>query len=707
MASRLCPPLTRVLHQPNPVAVELNRDEAYQFLARDSQALEQAGFHVSLPAWWDEPQDGSLQLQMSLRDTSALTPDDRTVPDVHGRHVDLDWTMVWQDQELSVPDLNRIATAASPLIFMNDRWLRLNEDQIRAARQILTYREQPQRISLIQALNLLQEQERPAGQDGLLSRYAEAGTESASTMPVQQVSLQGRIRDVWRRLQDTTRDAHRDEPGGFVGKLRPYQKRGLAWLWYLHEIGLGACLADDMGLGKTVQTIALFLEQERIRPAAERWTRLLICPTSVMRNWQRELARFAPSLRTYIHHGSHRLPGPDLARHLDHVDVVITSFGTARVDQEHLRQIVWHSLVVDEAQNIKNPGAKQSQAIRSFPGQHRLALTGTPLENSLIELWSILDFLNTDYLGSRALFQRRFLRPIEGGNSQQHLQHLKQLVQPFILRRLKSDPDVIRDLPAKQEISVFCDLTPEQTHLYAQAVERALPHLQDLEGFQRRGSILALLTRLRKIVNHPAMLEEDFQDLEGRSGKLDRFMEMLSEARANHNKALVFTTFIRMGEILQQQIRQTWQYEPDFLHGGVSMRDRQQMVDRFQEGGQDIPILLLSVRTGGVGLNLTAANQVYHYDRWWNPAVENQATDRAHRIGQTRRVQVFKYIMSGTVEEHVDNLLRTKAQLAQDVLGSGEEWLTRLTNEQLQELLTLHQPPAAAGHDAALEVAGP
>ncbi len=707
MASHFCAPIARVLNEPNPVAIGLTHREAYQFLAQDSQALRQAGFHLSLPVWWDQSKDMGLKLGMVLRDADGQIQSDDSTVDVNRREFELDWHMMLQDRELGPTDLGRIARSETPLIFMNDQWLRMNEVQIRAARQILAYRAQPQKVSLIQALNLLQERETPNGQTQLLSRFAVPEAEATPAMPVHLVSLQGRIHDVWHRLQHVAREAWREEPRGFTGKLRPYQKRGLAWLWYLYEIGLGACLADDMGLGKTVQTIALFLEQERSRPPQAKWARLLICPTSVMRNWQRELSRFAPSLQCYIHHGSQRLQGLDLKQHLKSTDVVITSFGTARVDQEFLRQIPWHTLVVDEAQNIKNPGAKQSRAIRSFPGQHRLALTGTPLENSLIELWSILDFLNTDYLGSQTEFQRRFLRPIEGENDRQRLTSLKQLVQPFVLRRLKSDPEVIRDLPAKHEINILCDLTPEQTHLYAQAVELAMPQLQGLAGIRRRGSILALITQLRKIVNHPAMLEEDLQELEGRSGKLDRFMEMLSEARENQNKALVFTTFIRMGEILQHQIQQTWQCETDFLHGGLSMKTRQQMVDRFQTEGQDRPVLLLSVRTGGVGLNLTAANQVYHFDRWWNPAVENQATDRAHRIGQTRRVQVFKYIMSGTVEEHVDNLIRSKATLAQDVLGSGEEWLTQLTNAQLQDLLTLRLPEAFDDHSVPHRLSGP
>ncbi len=697
MASHMCAPITRVLHEPQPIAVTLSHDEAYQFLTQDSQVLAQAGFQITLPAWWTSSPDTALQLQMLIQDTDTSIQNAAEAVDVHSRNFNLDWNLVAADRELSTTELGQLATADSLLVFMNDRWLHVNEDQIRAARQILAYRTRPQKVSLIRALHLVQEQGTPHGQAQLLSQFGDTEADFTSTLPVHQVALQGRLREVWHRLQHTARDASRTEPRGFVGQLRPYQKRGLAWLWYMYEIGLGSCLADDMGLGKTIQTIALFLEQERIRPPHIQWPRLLICPASVMRNWQRELARFAPTLNAYIHHGPQRLQGPELQKCLASFDVVITSFGTARVDQNLLRSIAWHSLIVDEAQNIKNPLAKQSRAIRSFPGQHRLTLTGTPLENHLLELWSILDFLNADYLGSQTHFQQRFVHSSANTNGRERLHDLKHLVQPFVLRRLKSDPEVVRDLPAKHEINIFCDLTPEQTHLYAQAVEQALPRLQGLEGIRRHGTILALITRLRKIVNHPAMLEEEPRTLEGRSGKLIRFMEMLAEARENQDKALVFTTFVRMGEILQQLIQQTWQCETDFLHGGVSMRARQQMVDQFQQGGQDRPVLLLSVRTGGVGLNLTAANHVYHYDRWWNPAVENQATDRAHRIGQTRRVQVFKYIMSGTVEEHVDNLLQRKAALAQDVLGSGEEWLTRMTHAQLQDLLMLRLPTVLQG----------
>ena len=303
----------------------------------------------------------------------------------------------------------------------------------------------------------------------------------------------------------------------------------------------------------------------------------------------------------------------------------------------------------------------------------------------------MLDFVNRGYLGTQANFFRRYIRPIEGQDDRQRLEHLKRIVQPFVLRRLKSDPDVISELPEKQEITVTCDLSPEQTLLYAGAVSGARSGLKSLEGIRRRGTILALITKLKKITNHPALLQEDDAELSRRSGKLDRLMEMLEESLDNQNKAIIFTTFVRMGMFLQQSLQEKLDVQADFLHGAVDLSRRQEMVDRFQNGGQQVPILLLSLRTGGVGINLTAANQVYHFDRWWNPAVEQQATDRAHRIGQSKRVQVYKFMVAGTIEEHIDNLIRDKTSLAEEVLGSGEAWLTELSNERLFELLSLPQ----------------
>lgn len=698
-ASRHSPCLQPLVRQPGLQAVELNREEAYRFLTQDAPALMGAGFQVHLPLWWTDAERSRLEVRLEVL---ATDEDEESSEDAAAGEYEVRYDLTVDGEVLDDAGLSQIAMAGSPLIYMNERWLQVNQGQIRAARYLLATRESTRRVGLLQALQIMQEQaDDEAGKAASDRGHARFGDDHREfeALKVSEVTVPDRLRTIWRRIRSVARDEERLEPPGFVGTLRPYQRRGLAWLWYLHQIGLGACLADDMGLGKTVQAIALFLEQERTPSPQGHRSRLLICPTSVLRNWKRELQRFAPGLRVMLHHGGGRARQAELQARVEATDVVLTSYGTARVDQAALGRIHWHTVVLDEAQNIKNPSAKQTAAVRSLRSRHRFALTGTPIENRLMEVWSILDFLNGAFLGSRQDFKRRFIQPIEGEANGERLGQLQRIVQPFILRRLKSDPEVISDLPEKHEIDVVCDLSSEQTDLYARAVEDSLPHIREMDGMHRRGSILALMTQLRKIANHPALLDEDAAIAEaheygGRSGKLDRFAEMLTESLDGRNKVLVFTTFVRMGQILQAHIARRLGVEPDFISGRVPHGTRQQMVDRFQEGGQDHPVLILSVRTGGVGINLTAANQVYHFDRWWNPAVEDQATDRAHRIGQTRRVQVFRYIMAGTVEEHVDRLIRQKGQLARDILGAGTEWLTELSDDQLYELLTLPHPDA-------------
>ena len=696
-ASRHSPCVQPLVRQPGLQAIELSREEAYRFLTKDAPALMGAGFHVHLPVWWTDAERGRLQVRLEVREVDEVG--EPSEQEAFGEY-EVGYALIVDGDPLDDIGLSQIAMAGSPLVYMNEQWLQVHQGQIRAARHLLATRGAPRRVGLLQALQIMQEQaDDEHGATRGTSRDARFGSSyrEYQALEVAGVTVPDRLRAIWQRIRSVAREEERSEPPGFVGTLRPYQRRGLAWLWYLHQIGLGACLADDMGLGKTIQAIALFLEQERTPSPEGHRPRLLICPTSVLRNWKRELGRFAPGLRVMLHHGGGRARRTDLYARVRDTDVVLTSYGTARVDQAVLGRIHWHTVVLDEAQNIKNPSAKQTMAVRSLRSRHRFALTGTPIENRLLEVWSILDFLNGAFLGSQQDFKRRFIQPIEGESNGERLRQLQRMVQPFVLRRLKSDPEVISDLPEKQEIDVICDLSSEQTDQYARAVEATLPHIRELDGMRRRGSILALMTQLRKIANHPALLDDDEilsdnPEYGGRSGKLDRFTEMLTESLDGRNKVLVFTTFVRMGQILQTHIARCLGFTPEFISGRVPHGARQQMVDRFQEGGQAYPVLILSVRTGGVGINLTAANQVYHFDRWWNPAVEDQATDRAHRIGQTRRVQVFRYIMAGTVEEHVDRLIRQKGQLARDILGAGTEWLTELSNDQLYELLTLRHP---------------
>jgi SNF2 family DNA or RNA helicase len=512
-------------------------------------------------------------------------------------------------------------------------------------------------------------------------------------LPLDSVIVSGWLETALERLHLQQPLLTITEPKGFVGELRAYQRRGVGWLAHLRQLGLGACLADDMGLGKTIQAIALLLyvRNEAVReygPDARLVPTLLICPTSVVANWRREIERFAPELRTLVHHGNNRLAGEDFVEAVRTHDLIITSYGTARRDIEMLKDYVWSDLILDEAQNIKTPSAKQTQAVRRLLADSRIALTGTPVENRLSELWSIMEFLNPGYLSRQEQFRQRYIVPIERYNDGERTDELRRLVQPFLLRRLKSDPTIISDLPEKNEMVVYCSLTREQAALYEKVVQESLNELNRTDGIQRRGLVLALLTKLKQITNHPAHFLKENGPLGGRSGKLNRLGEMLEEAVAVGDRALIFTQFVEMGHLLQRHLAETLGVEALFLHGSTPATQRDKLVQAFQsEDGP--PIFVLSLRAGGSGLNLTRANHVFHYDRWWNPAVENQATDRAFRIGQLRNVQVHKFVVAGTLEERIHDLIESKQALAQSIVGSGEDWITELDTDQLRDLLML------------------
>ncbi len=480
-------------------------------------------------------------------------------------------------------------------------------------------------------------------------------------------------------------------PAGFTGQLRPYQQRGLAWLAFLASLGLGACLADDMGLGKTVQLLALLLaERERYRPSGRRKRiapTLLICPVSVAGNWRRESERFAPTLRVYVHHGPDRLKDRQFAKTARASDLVITTYALATRDRDAFAEVKWGRVALDEAQNIKTIDAKQTKAIRSLPALHRIALTGTPVENRLSELHSIMDFLNPGLLGPAATFKRMYATPIERWRDHDAAERLRHVTGPFILRRLKTDKQIISDLPEKIEMRVDCHLTKEQATLYQAVVDEMLQKAQTATGIERAGIILAALMKLKQVCNHPAQLLKDRSHLDGRSGKLARLEELL-EALSEGDKALCFTQFAEFGHMLKGHLQERLGLEVLFLHGGTPQGRRDEMVQQFQapEGPR---LFLLSLKAGGTGLNLTAANHVIHFDRWWNPAVEDQATDRAFRIGQRKNVQVRKLMCVGTLEERIDTLINRKKDLAEQIVGSGEAWITELDTTQLRELVSL------------------
>lgn len=708
-ASRLFAPIERSLHSPRPELALLSTAEAHRFLCEIGPLLESNGFGVLLPDWWNSRQRTTLGLRLRLfSDDRALwdASDEELGDELPGRKrrgpspVRYAWELTLGSEHVTQEEFEQLAARNVPLLRLRGQWIELEPEQVGAAKRFLAERNATGEMSLLQSIRMAQSFLEQAGDARLAPVLVDGGDavvlpepvergegKVKDALPLEAVDVDGWLRGVLDQLRSQKLVAELSEPEGFVGELRPYQRRGLGWLVYLRRLGLGACLADDMGLGKTVQAIAMLL-YERAADPDEKRPALLICPTSVVANWRREVERFAPGLRVLVHHGGSRHEGAAFLEALAAHDIVITSYGTARRDAEVVQTVEWSDLILDEAQNIKNPSAKQSQAVRRFHARNRVALTGTPVENHLTELWSVFEFLNPGYLGGHEHFRQNFTVPIERYNDEGQAAELRRLVQPFLLRRLKSDPTIISDLPEKNEMVVYCSLTQEQATLYETTVHDALTLLDRADGIQRRGLVLSLLTKLKQICNHPAHYLKQEGPLKSRSGKLERLTEMLDEALSVGDHALIFTQFVEMGTLLQHHLRERLNTEVLFLHGGTPAAQRDQMVQAFQE--DDGPaIFVLSLRAGGSGLNLTRANHVFHFDRWWNPAVENQATDRAFRIGQHRNVQVHKFVVAGTLEERISDIIENKQALAESIVGSGESWLTELDTDQLRELLAL------------------
>jgi len=662
-AARLFHPLEGSLRTARPEACYLDTEQAYIFLREAAPLLEQSGFGVLVPQWWKKR-------NKRLGARATLSPaDGKGILNLDAL-VRFRWQLALGDHLLAPEEFTSLAALKLPLVQVRGEWVELQPEQIEAAIRFWEKRAAEEEMTLRQALQM-----------GL----AEEG--EVGDLPVVGVEAKGWVRDLLRRLSGGEPLTELSPPQGFVGQLRPYQVRGFSWLSFLQQWGLGACLADDMGLGKTIETIALILHD--LEEGRADGPILILCPTSVVGNWAREIGRFAPSLRVMVHHGSDRASGEEFAAQARQAHVVISTYALARRDEETLRAVEWTGVVLDEAQKIKNPSAKQTQAIRRLPAGYRVALTGTPVENRLSELWSIMQFLNPGYLGSQKSFRINFARPIERYQDREAAAHLRRLVQPFVLRRLKTDPTIIQDLPEKLEHKVYCTLAPEQATLYQAVVEDAMLQVEEAEGIQRRGLVLSMLLRLKQICNHPAQFLGDGSSLPNRSGKLARLGEMLEEVSSVDERTLVFTQFAEMGTLLQKYLQDLFGGEVLFLYGGTPAKQRDRMIARFQEERHGPAIFVLSLKAGGLGLNLTRANHVFHFDRWWNPAVENQATDRAFRIGQTKDVWVHKFVCVGTLEERIDELIESKKALAESVIGAGEGWLTELNTDQLRELVTL------------------
>ncbi|CAM3719272.1 DEAD/DEAH box helicase [Alicyclobacillus pomorum] len=677
----IVPALKHALGQPAVSECSLSPEEVFTFLTEQLLQLED----ISVPVRYPDVSTQSLadvRIKMQVRRTRPKATSSRKGMPAErwfsaDQLVDFDWTVVLGDVELSQQEFEQMVERRTPFVQVGGSWRLVpiqavleQIEQLRAGRGS----ENLGAVQFLRAVLMAQSE----GEDSVQVdvEFDEGATDA---------------RRILKALLDARTPTLQPTPDGFQGTLRDYQRFGYSWLWHLRSAGCGAVLADDMGLGKTIQVLAYLLRLKETGCA--RGVHLLVCPTSLVQNWRSEMAKFAPSLKVYVHHGADRNVSVESGRSplevaLEECDVVMTTYATVVRDLELLQPLAWDVVIADEAQNIKNQDTKQAQAICSLMGYHRVALTGTPMENRLEELWSILQFVNPGYLGSAAWFRKTFAQPIaQGREGEAAARRLHRLLQPVLLRRSKTDPAIQMELPEKWEYTQYAGLTTEQAALYQAIVNQLFVELPS-EGMSRRGQILASLVRLKQVCDHPCLIQGGRTGPD-RSGKLKLLLDLLEPVVSEGEAALVFTQFREMGSILCSALEERFGWRPRFLHGGLSASERGELVERFQSGQDPSPVLVLSLKAGGVGLNLTRANHVFHYDRWWNPAVEDQATDRAFRIGQVRDVQVHKLVCPGTLEERIDALIQSKRSLSSAVVGRSESWITELDNDALQSLFAL------------------
>ncbi|WP_030853745.1 DEAD/DEAH box helicase [Streptomyces griseus] len=653
-AARVWAPLERLLGQPVPDVLAITEDELYELLSDGGSRLAAAGVEVHWPR----------ELARSLTATAVVRPAPGSATDgtsfFDAEHLfAFDWQLSLGDERLTEAEMDALAEAHRPVVRLRDQWVVVDPALVRKARK--------RELGLLDPVDALAV---------ALTGSAEVDGERVDAVPA------GALAALRTRILD--QDAVIAPPPGLDATLRDYQLRGLAWLDRMTSLGLGGCLADDMGLGKTITLIALHLHRAHPSPT------LVVCPASLLGNWHREINRFAPGVPVRRFHGADRALGdPDGG-------FVLTTYGTMRSSAAELAAQSWGLVVADEAQHVKNPHSSTARALRTIPAPARVALTGTPVENNLSELWALLDWTTPGLLGPLKAFRARHARIVEstdtaaGLGNEEAVERLSRLVRPFLLRRRKSDPGIAPELPPKTETDHPVSLTREQATLYEAAVRETMAHIEAAEGIARRGLIMKLLTSLKQICNHPAQyLKEEPTRLVGRSGKLALLDELLDTILSEDGSVLIFTQYVSMARLLSAHLASR-AIPSQLLHGGTPVAERERMVDRFQSA--EVPVFLLSLKAAGTGLNLTRAAHVVHFDRWWNPAVEEQATDRAYRIGQTQPVQVHRIVAEGTVEDRIGELLESKRALADAVLGSGESALTELSDRDLADLVALRRP---------------
>jgi hypothetical protein len=638
-----------------PAEAELDADEVPLFLREAMPLLEARGVPVLLPGAW---LGGTSRLRVNLTATSSGVAVRSSGLLSTAALATFDWRLSVGDVVLSEQELADLAAAKQPFVHVAGRWHALRRSDIE------------------KALRFLERRRTGAGIVELVRAVSGLETDEAG-LELGEVSLDAPLADLLQGGDHRFRPL--PTPTSMRFALFPFQERGHGWLRMLGDLGVGGILADDMGLGKTVQAIAMLASEREELGAETLGPTLVVCPMSVVKQWCAEIARFAPSLRVHPHHGSLRLAGAALAEAARDSDVVVTSYDIATRDIDFLAEIPWDRLLLDEAQDVKNPNTKRARALRRLPARRRLAMTGTPIENRLSELWALMDIVNPGLLGSREWFERAFARPIETHSHDGALERLRSIVQPFILRRAKDAPEVELELPPITVAKDYCRLTVEQASLYRATVDHWLPRIEAHgDRFGRRGAVLAMLSHLKQVCNHPEMLVATGQPLDGRSGKLERLVELLEQVPEG-DKALIFTQypgFDRLVPHLEERLGDGGESAGvGFFHGRLNAKQREHLLEEFatEEGPK---LLVISIRAGGRGLNLPAANHVFHFDRWWNPAVEQQATDRVHRFGQRKPVFVHSLICTGTLEERIDTLLDSKRELAEKVIAArSEDWL--------------------------------
>jgi len=676
-AARIYPALWQGLETDQPVGIVLDLESAFTFLKESAWVLENAGYKVIVPAWWTPQGRQRAKVRLKAKGKSLTGGEDKAKQYFSFESlVEYQYELAIGSEPVNEQEWHQLVNAKTPLVKFRGQWLELDQDKMRQMLEFWkTQQQENPELSLLEFLKLT------------------ASDDENLELAVDRTSS---LAEMLEKLGDKSQLQPVENPQHLQGNLREYQKRGVSWLHYLEQLGLNGCLADDMGLGKTIQVIARLLhERELMQQNGETNLppTLLIAPTSVVGNWHHEIQKFAPQLKAIVHHGTERAKESKAFKQACREnDLLITSFALARLDAKLLDEIKWHRIVLDEAQNIKNPKAALTKAILKLEAPHRLALTGTPIENRLLDLWSIFNFLNPGYLGNQTQFRRNFELPIQKNNDPRQSTTLKKLVEPFILRRVKTDQSIIKDLPDKVEQKLFCNLTKEQASLYQAVVKDVEEKINELEGIQRKGLILATLTKLKQVCNHPMQFLQDGSDFTPeRSHKLTRLSEMVEEAINEGESMLIFTQFNELGQALEKYLRQVCHYNTYYLSGSTSRKKREQMITEFQDPETEPSIFVLSLKAGGVGITLTKANHVFHFDRWWNPAVEDQATDRAFRIGQKRNVFVHKFVAMGTLEERIDEMIEDKKKLAGSIVGADESWLTELDNNAFKKLIALNK----------------